>query len=106
MAITSGSVRLNARRFGPGSPPRLAWIPLRDPSDQHFRIVEITIPLLRHASQLADLRVLRAYDAVQLAAVLYIHRLDSSLVLLSADVDLNAAAMAEGLPVEDPNLHS
>jgi predicted nucleic acid-binding protein len=72
---------------------------------QHYRIVEITIPLLRHASQLADLHVLRAYDAVQLAAVLDIHRLDPSLILLSADADLNAAAVAEGLPVEDPNLH-
>ncbi len=72
---------------------------------QHYRIVEITIPLLRHASQLADLHVLRACDAVQLAAVLDIHRLDPSLILLWADADLNAAAVAEGLPVEDPNLH-
>jgi predicted nucleic acid-binding protein len=72
---------------------------------QQYRIVEITIPLLRHASQLADLHVLRAYDAVQLAAALDIHQLDPSLILVSSDADLNAAAMAEGLPVEDPNHH-
>jgi predicted nucleic acid-binding protein len=72
---------------------------------QHYRIVEITIPLLGHASQLADLHVLRAYDAVQLAAALDIHQLDPSLRLVSADADLNAAARAEGLPVEDPNLN-
>jgi len=28
-----------------------------------------------------------------------------SLVFVSADLDLNTAAMAEGLPVEDPNTH-
>jgi len=28
-----------------------------------------------------------------------------SLTLLSADVDLNAAALAEGLAVDDPNSH-
>src|SRR5436305_1342083 len=72
---------------------------------QHYRIVEITILLLRHASQLADLHVLRAYDAVQLAAALDIHQLDPSLRLVSADADFNAASTVEGLPVEDPNLN-
>ena len=72
---------------------------------QHYRIVEITILLLRHASQLTDLHVLRAYDAVQLAAALDLHRLDPSLIVVSADAELNAAATAEGLPVEDPNHH-
>ena len=72
---------------------------------QQYRIVEITIPLLRQASQLADTHVLRAYDAVQLAAALDIYQLDPSLTLVSADADLNAAATAEGLAVEDPNTH-
>jgi len=48
---------------------------------------------------------LRGYDAVQLAAVLEIHATDPSLTLLSADAELNAAALAEGLTVDDPNLH-
>jgi uncharacterized protein len=72
---------------------------------QHYRIVEITIPMLQKASQLADRHVLRAYDAAQLAATLEIHRLDPSLTLVSADLELNAAAMAEGLSVDDPNSH-
>jgi predicted nucleic acid-binding protein len=72
---------------------------------QQYRIVEITIPLQRQASQLADTHVLRAYDAVQLAAALDIYQLDPSLTLESADADLNAAATAEGLAVEDPNTH-
>jgi len=42
---------------------------------------------------------------VQLAAALDIYQLDPSLTLVSADADLNAAATAEGLAVEDPNTH-
>jgi len=72
---------------------------------QQYRIVEITIPLMQEASRLADSHVLRAYDAVQLAAALDIHRLDPSLTLLSADAELNTAALAQGLLVDDPNNH-
>jgi hypothetical protein len=42
---------------------------------------------------------------VQLSAALEIHANDPSLTLLSADVELNSAAMAEGLTVDDPNSH-
>jgi uncharacterized protein len=53
---------------------------------------------------------LRAYDAVQLAAVLEVNddRVAvglSSVTLISADTALNAAAAAEGLAVDDPNAH-
>jgi predicted nucleic acid-binding protein len=72
---------------------------------QQYRIVEIAIPLLQEASRRADSHVLRAYDAVHLAAALDIHRLNPSLTLLSADAELNAAATAEGLAVDDPNSH-
>jgi hypothetical protein len=60
---------------------------------------------LQRAALLADTHVLRAYDAIQLAAALEVRSQDPSLTLVSADVDLNAAATAEGLPVEDPNTH-
>jgi predicted nucleic acid-binding protein len=60
---------------------------------------------MQEASRLADSHVLRAYDAVQLAAALDIHRLGLSLTLLSADAELNTAAIAEGLTVDDPNNH-
>ena len=72
---------------------------------QDFRIAEITIPLLQRASDLTDMHVLRAYDAVQLALALEVQSQIPSLVLVSADQGLNAAAAAEGLPVEDPNTH-
>jgi predicted nucleic acid-binding protein len=67
--------------------------------------VEISAGLIMHAGDLARLHALRSYDAVQLSAALEVHAKIPSLILVSADVALNAAAMAEGLPVDDPNAH-
>jgi predicted nucleic acid-binding protein len=51
---------------------------------------------------------LRGYDAVQLATALETNRKRlsdglSALVFVSADAELNNAAQAEGLEVENPN---
>ena len=73
---------------------------------QDYRIAEITVPLLQRAALLADTHALRGYDAVQLAAVLEVQLQVPALILVSGDGDLNAAATAEGLPVEDPNTHT
>ena len=59
---------------------------------------------------LAETHGLRAYDAVQLAAVLELQASRTAgglapISLVSSDRDLNAAATASGLLVEDPNLH-
>ncbi len=75
-----------------------------------YRGVEITPALLTSAMNLAETHGLRAYDAVQLAAVTELNasRIASGLgpiTLVSADRDLNSAALASGLAVEDPNLH-
>jgi hypothetical protein len=53
---------------------------------------------------------LRAYDAVQLAVVLDVHRRQQDaglgmVTLISADQALNDAALAEGLSVDDPRSH-
>ena len=95
------------RRLGSLSPAEAtrALTAFRQDFARQYRIVEIAIPLLQQASQLADRHVLRAYDAVQLAAVLEIHASDPTLTLVSADVELNTAALAEGLTVDDPNSH-
>ncbi len=73
---------------------------------QDYRIAEITVPLLQRAALLADTHALRGYDAVQLAAALEVRLQVPALILVSGDGDLNAAATAEGLPVEDPNTHT
>jgi predicted nucleic acid-binding protein len=95
------------RRLGSISPAEAgrALAAFRQDFAQQYRIVELAIPLLQQASQLADRHGLRAYDAVQLAAAHEIHAADPSLTLLSSDAELNAAATAEGLTVDDPNLH-
>ncbi len=74
-----------------------------------YRIVEMTAALLSDAMRVAETRAVRGYDAVQLAAALRLNTecvaLGLSSTLVSADGDLNAAAVAEGLTVEDPNTH-
>ena len=76
----------------------------------HFQIV-ILIPVVPdRAMGLVTVHPLRAYDAVQLAAALY---LDSqfanlglpSVIMVSADNNLNRAAIAEGLAMDNPNQH-
>ena len=72
--------------------------------------VEITPALLAEAMTLANTHDLRAYDAVQLAAALEVNRQRQPMglppvTLISADQELNAAASAEGIAVDDPNTH-
>ena len=71
---------------------------------------QITPALVSEAMKLANTHRLRAHDAVQLAAALDVYRDWSAnrlgtFVFVSADRDLNKAAIAEGLTVEDPNSH-
>jgi uncharacterized protein len=72
--------------------------------------VELTPRLIERAADLAEIHALRGYDAIQLAAALEINhdRITdgfSAITLVSADAALNAAAVAEGLAVDDPNAH-
>lgn len=75
-----------------------------------YRQIEVTSGLIRQAALLAQRYGLRAYDAVQLSAALQLQAERDDLGLprltfLSADNDLNAAAIAEGLAVDNPNNH-
>jgi predicted nucleic acid-binding protein len=75
-----------------------------------YRLVGVTPRLVASAMSLAEKHALRGADAVQLAAALQLHagsraRKVSALMLVSADIALNAAAVTEGLRVEDPNAH-
>lgn len=77
---------------------------------QRYRVVELTPDLFNNAMLAARKHRLRAYDAVQLAVVLEVHRLQGArglgpITLVSADRPLNTAAAAEGLAVEDPTTH-
>jgi hypothetical protein len=75
-----------------------------------YQTVEISDAVVARAMSLADVHGLRAYDAIQLAAMLETNALRRGLpvpplTLISADDELNAAAQAEGVTVEDPKSH-
>ena len=72
---------------------------------QQYLIVDMTTRLIAHAAVLARSYALRGYDAVQLAAALQAWSQVPTLVLVSADGELNTAATAEGITIEDPNTH-
>jgi len=77
---------------------------------KEFQKVEISEKLVSEAAGLAKKYALRGYDAVQLAAASETEKERlavglSSLTLLSADADLNDAAIAENLVVDNPNNH-
>jgi predicted nucleic acid-binding protein len=74
-----------------------------------YEVAQITPALADEAIDLTEQHPLRAYDAIQLAAAL---RAKGELaaagvvpVFLCSDARLTAAAAAEGLVVDDPNLH-
>ena len=82
----------------------------RQDAAQEYNILEITPSVLADAERLAEVHGLRGYDAVQLSVSVELHRLRQiarvgNITLISADQDLNAAGIAEGLLVDDPNAH-
>ena len=75
-----------------------------------YAIIDITPELITNAADLATKHAVRGYDAVQLAAALTANLNltaggHSVLTFVSADGDLNLAAVAERLTVENPNDH-
>jgi uncharacterized protein len=82
----------------------------RHDAAHQYNILEVTPSLLADAERIAERHGLRAYDAVQLAATLALHRTRlatglNPLTFISADQELNAAAIAEGLVIDDPAAH-
>ena len=75
-----------------------------------YQVVEVHDVLLQQAMALAEAYGLRGYDVVQLAAGCQVNHLCvgsglAPVVFVSADSELNAAAVQEGLVVDNPNLH-
>jgi uncharacterized protein len=74
----------------------------------NYQIVEITEDIINSGINLAETRGLRGYDAVQLAAGYAVNTICiasglSPVIFVSADDELNVAAVSEGLLVENPN---
>ncbi len=75
-----------------------------------YFLLEISLARVHEAMALARKHGQRGYDAVQLATALFLRDQCRALgqpdpVFITADVELAAAAMAEGLTVDDPNVH-
>jgi predicted nucleic acid-binding protein len=75
-----------------------------------YQVIEVTAALVAQAETLAEKHALRGYDAVQLAAAIQVNAAygaagQPAVTLVSADLELNGAAAAEGLGVDDPNTH-
>ena len=73
-------------------------------------VAEITDTIVSQAIQLVERHGLRAYDALQLSAAVDLRRRAATFglqppVFVSADNELNAAALSEGLLVENPLKH-
>ena len=82
----------------------------RSDAANEFIVIEVSQTVLRQATLLVEQHSLRAYDAIQLAAGLELDDVRSSAglsaaILVSADQEMNAAARAIGLTVEDPSDH-
>lgn len=80
---------------------------LRD-FNNSFGVIKIDDVVIRNAIYLAQTHVLRGYDAVQLSSALSLNysllKLGlPSFIFISADNNLNSAATAEGLAVDNPN---
>jgi uncharacterized protein len=74
-----------------------------------YELVRVDREVINRAMLLAQRYGLRGYDAVQLASALEVdalaRRLASAITVVSADEELNAAAVNEGLVVANPNSH-
>lgn len=80
-----------------------------------YQIIEITDAVITRAMSLIETHVLKGYDGVQLAAAVEINNLIMAigmpaagvpaLTLIAADKQVNKAALAEGLTVENPQNH-
>ncbi|MGI9054313.1 MAG: type II toxin-antitoxin system VapC family toxin [Pyrinomonadaceae bacterium] len=82
---------------------------LRD-FNNRFGVIKIDDALIRNAIYLAQTHVLRGYDAVQLASGIALNAKLSKhglppFIFISADNNLNSAAINEGLTVDNPNNH-
>lgn len=79
--------------------------------DTQYHIVEFDEALAEQAGEFVKKYPLRAYDSVQLASALRIHRVHAQVapglfVFVSSDERLLAVAKSENMSVENPLLHS
>ena len=108
--LVSAIIRRQRRGAATPADAAAALAAFRADFRQAFFRLDITPGLVATAMDLAETHGLRGYDSVQLAAALALRDLclASGLpapILIAADAELNTAATAEGLVVDNPNGH-
>lgn len=101
--------RIREKTLNPTEYRRLRTI-FRDDCRTSYQIITLVYPVFDLACKLLERRPLRSYDAIHLATALTAHQSLQArdlpgLTFVSADDRLNAAASAEGLPVDNPLDH-
>lgn len=99
-----------ARKFKETSTGDKAIILFEKHSNRRYQQINISTDLISRAMKLARKHQLRGYDAIQLASALEVEteRMSvraSSLIFVSADKELNKAAVSENLAVENPTAY-
>ena len=102
--VASAILRRNADTLSAFQAPAALATFNKDVADI-FDVLEFNDQLISTALAVVSRHRLRAADAIQLASALLSKSGAQELILVSADDELNAAAAAEGLQVENPNLH-
>jgi predicted nucleic acid-binding protein len=108
--VVSAIARRNRGGGIPSDDAATAIATFKNDWQNEYQIVEVTEALVNRAISLAETRGLRGYDAIQLAAACEIHDLCTlaglpPLIFVSADTELNLAAISEGQMIDDPNSH-
>jgi predicted nucleic acid-binding protein len=108
--VTSAIVRRRKAATISPSAAAAALIQLQHDFASDYIVLDVSDQLLAAAILLVQNHELRAYDGIQLAAATELNRVRiagglPSMTLVSADQELNSAAAAEGIAVEDPNTH-
>jgi hypothetical protein len=110
--VEVASAVVRRKKSGEISPPDAVVVlaQLRHDFANEFLALDLSEQLLSSAVSLVEKYELPAYDGIQLVGSVELNRVRiaaalPAAVLVSSDQELNAAALAEGLVVEDPNTH-
>ncbi len=108
--VTSAIVRRRKAGAISATDANSALAQLRHDFASDYIVIDVSDQILTSAVSLVVAHEIRAFDGVQLAAAIELNRVRTSgglseVTFVSADQELNAAAHAEALAVEDPNSH-
>ncbi len=105
--VSAISRRLRGNRLTQKSADKAIFRFKRDFTNK-LRIIRLNDQIVAEAMRLSETYFLRGYDSVQLAIALELEKRFAlqkftSITFVSADNNLNSAAVAEGLAVDNPN---